>query len=332
VSPRKTSHSKIHRHPRSSTAASKRPRPAGRNPKAGKNPQIGKKKIGALFEAFVALQARLLGPGGCPWDREQTHQTLRTYLLEETYEVLDALDSGDASKFAGELGDLLLQVVFHAALADEAGRFNVGDVIEHVHNKMVRRHPHVFGETKARTSAQVLKNWEQLKAEERRAEQKSIQGRSAEPAGPAAVPGSILDGVPRTLPALLEAHQLTRRAANVGFDWKHVDGLFDKLEEEIAEVRHALESDDRGHLEEEVGDLLFVGVNLARFLGLDAEIALKKSSAKFSRRFREMERMAAAGGRQLPGLSAAELEALWSKAKAGEAGRAATSREAHAKA
>ena len=137
--------------------------------------------------------------------------------------------------------------------------------------------------------------------------------------------------MPRTLPALLEAHQLTRRAANVGFDWKHVDGLFDKIEEEIAEVRHALESNDSGHLEEEVGDLLFVGVNLARFLGLDAEIALKKSNAKFSRRFREMERTAAAGGRQLSGLSAGQLETLWSEAKAGEAKRAATWQEAHAK-
>jgi MazG family protein len=327
VSSRKTSHSKIHRHPRSgSTPTSKRRR------QSGKRLQAGKKKAGALFEALVALQARLRGPGGCPWDREQTHQTLRTYLVEETYEVLDALDSGDASKFAGELGDLLLQVIFHAGMAAEAGRFDIGDVIERVHNKMVRRHPHVFGETKARTSAQVLKNWEQLKADERRAEQKSAKGRSAEPAGAGSAPGSILDGVPRTLPALLEAHQLTRRAANVGFDWKHVDGLFDKLTEEIAEVRHALESNERGHLEEEVGDLLFVGVNLARFLGLDAEIALKKANAKFSRRFREMERMAAAVGRRLSGLSAAELEALWSEAKAGEATGAATLREARAKA
>ena len=271
----------------------------------------GKRKIGVLFEALVALQARLCAPNGCPWDREQTHDTLRTYLVEETYEVLDALDTGDASKFAGELGDLLLQIVFHSYLANAAGRFDIGDVIEHVHNKMVRRHPHVFGDVRAGTSAQVLKNWEQTKAEERRAEQKSSGNKEGmSPAFP-----SVLDGVPRTLPALLEAHQLTRRAHNVGFDWKQVDGIFEKLDEEVAEVRHALESNDRAQVEEEVGDLLFVGVNLARFLGLDAEITLKKANRKFSQRFREMERAAASGGRQLSGLSADELEELWSEAK-----------------
>lgn len=277
------------------------------------------KKTGALFEAFVALQARLRAPNGCPWDREQTHDTLRPYLVEETYEVLDALDSGDAVKFAGELGDLLLQVVFHAQLAAEAGRFDIRDVIEHVHAKMVRRHPHVFGEAQARTSAQVLKNWEQLKAEERLAEGKdSGQAAHREPAGVA----SVLDAVPRTLPSLLEAHQLTRRAANVGFDWPDVQGLFAKLGEETDELRRALGSQDGARREEELGDLLFVGVNLARFLGLDSEIALKKANRKFSQRFREMERMAASRGQQFSELSADEMEALWSEAKSCEAGHA----------
>lgn len=268
------------------------------------------KTIGAIFEALVALQARLCAPNGCPWDREQTHDTLRTYLVEETYEVLDALDSGDPAKFSGELGDLLLQIVFHSYLANAAGRFNIGDVITQVHNKMVRRHPHVFGEVKAGTSAQVLKNWEQTKAEERRAEQKAAGDKSVQPA-----PQSVLDGVPRTLPALLEAHQLTRRARNVGFDWQHVGGIFDKLSEEVEEVCRALETKDRAQIEEEVGDLLFVGVNLARFLGLDAEIALKKANRKFSQRFREMERVTASSGRGLSDRSPDELEELWAQAK-----------------
>jgi nucleoside triphosphate diphosphatase len=277
-----------------------------------KRKSAGKRSAGKLFEALVALQARLRAPNGCPWDREQTHESLRTYLVEETYEVLDALESADWSEFAGELGDLLLQVVFHAELAAEAGRFDIADVIERIHTKMVSRHPHVFGNVSARTSAEVLKNWEQLKAEERRVAKK-FSGKSA------SQPASVLDGVPRTLPALLEAHQLTRRAANVGFDWENVEGLFDKLAEESRELRQALDSDDRSRREEEVGDLLFVGVNLARFLGLDAEIALKRANRKFSRRFRETERLAAAGGKQLSALSAAELESFWNEAKLREA-------------
>jgi MazG family protein len=277
--------------------------PVGSPRKAG-----GKRSAGQLFEALVALQARLRAPNGRPWDREQTHESLRTYLVEETYEVLDALESGDWYEFAGELGDLLLQVVFHAVLAAEAGRFDIADVIERIHTKMVSRHPHVFGKVKARTSAEVLKNWEQLKAEERRAAKKT-SGKS--PGRPA----SVLDGVPRTLPALLEAHQLTRRASNVGFDWKNVRGLFEKLAEESRELRQALHAKYRSQVEEEVGDILFVGVNLARFLGLDAEIALKRANRKFSERFREMERLAAASGKHLSGLSAEELESLWNEAK-----------------
>ena len=271
-----------------------------------------KRSAGRLFEDLVALQARLRAPNGCPWDREQTHDSLRTYMVEETYEALDALESRDWNEFAGELGDLLLQVVFHAELAAEAGRFDISDVIERVHNKMVSRHPHVFGKVKAATSAQVLKNWEQIKAEERRVAKKASSETET------AAPASVLDGVPRTLPALLEAHQLTRRAANVGFDWKEIEGLFDKLAEETRELRESLAAKDRAHLEEEVGDLLFVGVNLARFLGLDAEIALKRANRKFSARFRDMERAVAAQNRQLSALSADELETLWNQAKARE--------------
>ncbi len=256
----------------------------------------------------MALQARLRSPRGCPWDRRQTHQSLRTYLLEETYEVLEALDSGDDAQLAAELGDLLLQVVFHAQLAREAGRFDVRDVIEHIHTKLVRRHPHVFGRVRANTATQVLKNWEQLKAEERLARRGVSQ--AAEKAAP-----SLLDGLPPALPALLEAYQLTRRASRVGFDWDDVAGLFEKLQEEAAELRRALGQADRVGLEEEVGDLLFVAVNVARFLDIDPEIALKQANRKFSARFRQMEQQAARRGRRLGELAREDLESLWEASK-----------------
>ncbi len=301
------------------------------------DPRAGK-KIGKAFESLVALQARLRAPNGCPWDREQTHDSLRKYLVEETYEVLDALDSGDPRKFADELGDLLLQVVFHSELAAETGKFDIADVIEHIYTKMVRRHPHVFGSVRADTSAEVLKNWEQLKSEERASERLANEERTNDPQNANAndaqtaakvATASILDAVPRSLPALLEAHQLTRRAANVGFDWPDVNGIFEKLTEETGELKQLLppgqsispgaKSPPRAAIEEEVGDLLFVGVNLARFLGFDAEIALKKANRKFAGRFREMERIAASRGQALSGLSAAELDSLWNDVKGANA-------------
>src|SRR6266571_2568557 len=200
----------------------------------GKNPPANQKQLSASqwFEKLVALQARLRAPNGCPWDREQTHQTLRTYLIEEAYEVLEALESGDDRKFQDELGDLLLQVVFHAELAREDGRFDISDVIEAIHSKLVRRHPHVFGNVRARTSADVLKNWEQLKAAER--DEATPSQRQAK-----ASSGSLLEGIPKTLPAVLEAYQLTRRAARIGFDWEDFAGLVAKLGEETAELREA---------------------------------------------------------------------------------------------
>jgi tetrapyrrole methylase family protein/MazG family protein len=249
----------------------------------------------------------LRSPNGCPWDREQTHASLRTYLLEETYEVLDALDYGKDDRLAGELGDLLLQIVFHAQLAAEAGQFDIGDVIERIHAKMVRRHPHVFAGARVETSAQVLKNWEQLKAEERQAHAEEA------PAGP--MGASLLDGLPRTLPALLQAYQLTRRASRVGFDWDDIEGLLEKLAEETAELRQALGRRDTASLQEEVGDLLFVTVNVARFLGVDPEIALKQANRKFSSRFREMEQRVAQTGRRLADVSKDELESLWQASK-----------------
>jgi MazG family protein len=275
-------------------------------PKKEKKPE---RKIGERFEDLVALQARLLAPGGCPWDREQTHESLRPFLVEEAYEVLDALDTGAPEEFAAELGDLLLQVVFHAELAREKGTFDVGDVIDHIHNKLVRRHPHVFGDAQASTSAEVLKSWEQSKAEERKA---------ASP-GTDAAAQSILGGIPRTLPALLEAYQLTRRASRIGFDWENMDGLFEKLREETEEVRAAIgkkSGKDAGqNLEEEIGDLLFVAVNIARFLGADPEIALKKANRKFTRRFQWMEQEMTRQGRNLADAPRAEMEELWDQSK-----------------
>jgi MazG family protein len=265
--------------------------------------------------------ARLRAPGGCPWDREQTHSTLRTYLIEEAYEVLDALDSRDDSKFAEELGDLLLQVLFHAQIAAEQRRFSINDVIREIHDKMIRRHPHVFGTTNAKTSAEVLRNWELLKTEERQSKSEVApasgrQAKSAPPRRSESEGGSLLDGVPHTIPALLEAFQLTRKAARIGFDWDNVEGIFDKLHEESTELREVLrkkESPDR--IESELGDILFVAVNLSRFLNVDPEIALHKASAKFTRRFHEMEKIAREQGTTLAEIPRPELESLWDQSK-----------------
>jgi tetrapyrrole methylase family protein/MazG family protein len=268
---------------------------------------------GEWFEKLVAVQARLRAADGCPWDREQTHESLRTYLLEEAYEVLEALESRNDRKVAEELGDLLLQIVFHSEIARQDRRFDVTDVIREIHDKMVRRHPHVFGETRAKDSAEVLKNWEHIKAEERRAVKGS--GTAAGGAEDRGSTASLLDGVSRGLPATLEGFQLTRRAARIGFDWENAEGVLEKIAEEGAELREALARGASGHIEEEIGDLLFAAVNLARFLHVDPEIALKKANAKFSRRFRAMEQVALESGRKLADLPRAELEALWEAVK-----------------
>jgi tetrapyrrole methylase family protein/MazG family protein len=271
---------------------------------------------GEWFEKLVAVQARLRAPNGCPWDREQTHESLRTCLIEEAYEVLEALESRNDTKFAEEMGDLLLQIVFHSQIAQETGRFTVSDVIREIHDKMIRRHPHVFGETRAKDSAEVLRNWEQIKSEERRSQdEKGSVGAGSTPANKA----SLLDGVSRGLPATLESLQLTRKAARIGFDWEDESGIFEKMREESAELLHALKTKDPGKMEEELGDLLFAAVNLARFLKMDPEIALKKANAKFSRRFRAMEKRARANGREFKDLPRQEMEALWDVTKRAEA-------------
>src|SRR6266403_2145113 len=243
---------------------------------------------GQWFEMLVAVQARLRAPNGCPWDREQTHQSLRTYLVEEAYEVLEALESGNDAKFAEEMGDLLLQIVFHSQIAREEGRFTVAEVIREIHDKMIRRHPHVFGKTRAKNSAEVLRNWEHIKAEERRASGNKGDAKAGDDPPKEA---SLLDGVSRALPATLEGFQLTRKASRIGFDWENAGGIFEKMGEETRELRNALNSGEPRKVEEELGDLLFAAVNLARFLKVDPEIALKKANAKFSRRFRTMEKL-----------------------------------------
>jgi MazG family protein len=287
----------------------RRTRATGQVLKRGKtNGAQGKRRAGEWFEKLVALQTQLRAPGGCPWDREQTHESLRKYLIEETYEVLGAMEAGDAREFASELGDLLLQVVFHSVLAEEAGRFTISDVIESIHSKMVRRHPHVFGDVKAATSAEVLKNWEQLKAEERAAEGKSAREKD----------GSILAGVSRSLPGALEAYELTRRAAKIGFDWDNVDGIFDKIEEEKREILSAIgarKTNGRALIEEEAGDLLFAAVNVARFLDVNPEIALKKANRKFKDRIGWMEGAARSEGKRLADLPRGRMEELWDESK-----------------
>jgi tetrapyrrole methylase family protein / MazG family protein len=270
---------------------------------------------GEWFEKLVAVQARLRAPNGCPWDREQTHQSLRTYLIEEAYEVLEALETGDDAKFAEEMGDLLLQIVFHSQIAREEGRFTVAEVIREIHDKMIRRHPHVFGKTRARDSAEVLRNWEQIKAEERRA---SAKRSDSKPGAGDAKEVSLLDGVSRALPATLEGFQLTRKASRMGFDWKEVGGVFEKLLEETDELKSASKGQDHLRVEEELGDLLFAAVNLSRYLKIDPEIALKKANAKFSRRFRAMERLARKSGREFKDLPREEMEALWDATKLAE--------------
>lgn len=276
---------------------------------------------GQWFAKLVALQAKLRGPGGCPWDREQTHESLRKFLIEETYETLEAMESADAKNFASEMGDLLLQVVFHSILAEEAGAFTMVDVVESVYTKMIRRHPHVFGNAKADSSAAVLKNWEQLKSEERAIEAKATGKNSREDADKAAKSAeSVLTGVPKSLPAVLEAYQLTRRASHVGFDWDNLDGILEKMQEEthelLVEIKERGGSDGIARLEEETGDLLFSAVNVARFLGVDPEIALKKANRKFKQRFTWMEEAAGREGKRFAELPRERMEELWNEAKA----------------
>mgnify|MGYP002336187351 CR=1 FL=1 len=268
------------------------------------------------------ISHRLRLPDGCPWDREQTHESLRNHLLEEAYEVYDALGAGATPALAEELGDLLLQVVLHAQLAAEAGVFDLTDVHAAIATKIVRRHPHVFGDAEARTAGDVNRQWERIKAEER-AEERAGE-RAGEPdaaaatpnvASPPSPPKGALDGVSRILPALAASQEMQERAANIGYEWPSIEGVLDKVHEEIAELRAAATPTEQA---EEYGDLLFVLVNVARWQGIEAEAALRSANDKFRRRFASVERRAAEQGVALRDLGFAELDALWDAAKAEE--------------
>jgi MazG family protein len=295
---------------------------------------------GERFERAIGIMKRLRAPGGCPWDREQTFDSIKPYTLEETYEVLEAIDHRDWPELAGELGDLLLQVLFYAEIAEEQATFSIDDVLDRLSDKLVRRHPHVFGDVKADTAAEVKRNWEALKDEERKQRQNSGAATAGAPATQR-MQKSVLAGISSAMPALLEAHKLSSRAAGIGFDWPNVEGLFEKLQEETAELRAHLQEfpapgprpqghgvagsgrtiipdELRAKLEEEVGDLFFVLVNIARYLSVDPESALRKTNRKFRRRFQRMEERLLANGRSPAEASMEELESLWQQAKTEE--------------
>jgi tetrapyrrole methylase family protein/MazG family protein len=251
------------------------------------------------FKDLVALMAKLRGPDGCPWDRKQTPESLKPFLIEECYEVIDALDEGSPPKVREELGDLLFQILFHARIAEERGQFTIHEVIAVNLEKMVRRHPHVFGDAELRTDKDVLANWEEIKKKEKGYEERT----------------SVLEGVPRHLPSLLRAHSLQERAARVGFDWSRIDEALPKLDEEMAEFKESLRKEDPAGIEEELGDIFFMLVNISRFLGVNPEDALRKTISKFIRRFRFIEEHASNAGRALNDMTLDEMERLWQKSK-----------------
>jgi tetrapyrrole methylase family protein/MazG family protein len=253
---------------------------------------------GSSFEQFHEIVAHLRAPDGCPWDREQTHLTLRKHLIEESYETLDALDSGDAEKMCEEFGDLLLQIVLNAQIACESKEFTMTEVISGIHDKIVRRHPHVFGDVEVTGVGDVLQNWERIKADERESLGNTEKG--------------LLDGLPASLPALVQAQEMQNRAARVGFDWPEIEGVLEKIKEEIGEIRGAANEDE---FASEIGDLFFALVNLARWKGVDAESALRETNRKFKKRFAYIENGARMMERRLADLSLEEMENLWQSAK-----------------
>lgn len=248
--------------------------------------------------------ARLRTPDGCPWDREQTFDSIKPYTLEETYEVIDAIDARDWRGLAEELGDFMLQAVFYAQMAEEAGHFSIRDSLDAINTKLIRRHPHIFGESKADTADDVKKRWDEIKLEEKKAKGEA--------------PKLLLDGVSRSQPALMEATQISSKAAGAGFDWDNADQVLEKLEEELHELAEARKQASHEEIEGEIGDLFFVLVNLARFMQVDPEQALRKSNAKFRRRFAHVERELAARGKKLEDSNVPEMEGLWQEAKRAE--------------
>lgn len=289
---------------------------------------------GERFERAVAIMAKLRAPGGCPWDREQTFDSIKPYTLEEAYEVIEAIDNRDWEELAGELGDLLLQVLFYSEMAQEEEKFSIDDVLDTLSNKLINRHPHVFGDVVAETSGQVLRNWEAIKAEEKkkRLEERGVSVETEEKTD------SLLAGVSSKVPSLMEAHKLSSRAARVGFDWPNIEGLFDKLKEETQELQaevakipppgpvpvgrgiagakgETVSPELHQRLEDELGDLFFVLVNVARYLSVDPESALRKTNRKFRRRFEYVEKQLNARGKKVDESSLDEMEELWQESK-----------------
>src|SRR4051794_12964376 len=260
-----------------------------------------KKKTGEKFERAVEIMARLRAPGGCPWDREQTFDSIKPFTLEETYEVLDAIDHRDWNELSQELGDFILQAVFYAQMAAEQGLFRIEDALDAINQKLVRRHPHVFGDESAGNASEVLNIWGRVKDSEPKAERKKDAG--------------LLGGIPRALPALVEAQQIASKAAGVGFDWENAEQVIDKLHEELAELNEARRNATHDRLEDELGDMLFVIVNLARFVKVDPEQALRRTNAKFRERFGFIERKLSERGKSLQEATLDEMEALWQEAK-----------------
>lgn len=252
------------------------------------------------FKKLVEIMESLRSENGCPWDRIQTHDSLKRYLLEEAYELIEAIEKKDYKAIREELGDLLLQIVFHAQIAKESGHFSIDDVIETISNKMIRRHPHVFGEAKFKTPEEVLNQWDDRKKEE---------GKLRE---------TILEGIPINLPALLRAYKIQSRVAKVGFDWDNIEGVLKKIEEEFAELKEAVNLKEKQQIEEEIGDMLFSIVNLARFLKIDPETALRKTNRKFEDRFSKLEQLAKQKGKSLKEMSLREMDELWEEIKMGE--------------
>jgi len=250
------------------------------------------------FDRLVEIMRKLRGPGGCPWDAEQTHESLKRYLIEETYEVVEAIDHKDSELLKEELGDLLLQPIFHAAIAEERGEFCMDDVIDAICDKLIRRHPHVFGDQVVKSADEQVERWEQIKGQEKRGKRKSA-----------------LDGIPPHMPALMKAQKLTEKAARVGFDWDHVDQVFAKVTEELRELEAAMIEGSQERMEAELGDLLFALVNLGRFLSLNPEEALGKTIGRFTRRFSYIEDALQGRGRQMQETSLEEMDLLWEEAK-----------------